>query len=134
MTRASPLVHFGQIDPMKRAGLLLPLLSMAPAAHMTTPPTNCAVVVLRDYELGWAYYAQVRLVPECPEGGSARVRKTSTLSTKINGAPYQPIRPEKGAWIVSKNGDNIPNSMQFTLYNWAWQYSDGKNWVPAATR
>jgi hypothetical protein len=124
---------------MLKLALAALVLGAASAAPLPTvlpppPPTNCPVVVLRDYELGWAYYAQVRLVPECPEGGSARVRKTSTLSTKVNGNPYQPIRPETGAWNVTRQGDNIPNSMQFTLYNWAWEYSDGKHWIFAETR
>ena len=119
---------------MLKLALAALMVGAASAAPLPPIPNNCAVVVLRDYELGWAYYAQVRLVPECPEGGSARVRKTSTLSTKVNGNPYQPIRPEVGAWTVTRHGDNIPNSMQFTLYNWAWQYSDGKNWIFAETR
>jgi hypothetical protein len=119
---------------MLKLALAALLIGAASAAPLPPPPTNCAVVVLRDYELGWAYYAQVRLVPECPEGGSARVRKTSTMSTKVNGNPYQPIRPETGAWNVTRQGDNIPNSMQFTLYNWAWQYSDGQHWIFAETR
>jgi hypothetical protein len=98
------------------------------------PPTYCPVEVLRDYELGWAYYAQLRLTPPCPFGGVGRVRKTSTLSTRAQGNAYQPIRPETGAWTVTASGDNIPRSMQFTLYSWAWQYWTGKTWATAVIR
>jgi hypothetical protein len=116
--------------------LALAALLIGAASAAPSPPAlnTCPVVVLRDYELGWAYYAQIRLASDCPEGGSARVRKSSTLSTKVDRHAYQPIRPETGAWTVNRQGDNIPNSMQFTLYNWVWQFWNGKTWVEAVTR
>jgi hypothetical protein len=126
-----------QTAPMTRPALSFLALGAigAMALALNSPgPELCAVNVFRDYELGWAYYAQVRLAPGCPDGGSARVRKTSTLSTKEKGNTYQPIRPETGAWVVTHNGDDIPSSSQFTLNNWAWQYWTGKTWAAAVVR
>lgn len=108
------------------AGMSLALLLAVPA--LTIPnPQYCAIEVLRDYELVFAYYAVVHLAASCPVAGSARVRKSSLTNVKANGR-YQPINPVKGAWNVYRNSDTIPNAAQFTFNSWEWQYYDGTRW------
>jgi hypothetical protein len=74
------------------------------------PPTYCPVEVLRDYELGWAYYAQLRLTPPCPFGGVGRVRKTYVISAwGISGGLREPeVRPGRRA----DAGDVVSQSRQ----------------------
>ncbi|AWT34594.1 hypothetical protein DM785_02755 [Deinococcus actinosclerus] len=77
-----------------------------------------------DYTLGVTYRASLRLAPECPPGTVLRVRKSSTTSTRQGGAPYQPIKPLKGAWdvgILAKSP--VPREELWTLYSWRWEYS-----------
>ena len=98
----------------------------------------CAVRMLPDYHFGFSYFARLRLDPACPAGGVGRVRKTSTLSTKANGARYQPVKPDGSAqfgglysWTITKSGDNIPPGEEWTFNRWRWEYWDGSRWKVA---
>lgn len=115
--------------------LALGLLLGASAATVPHPaPVYCHISVLRDYELGFAYYARLLLDPDCPAQGQARVRKTSTVSTRRNGAPYQPINPNTGAWTITQNGGNVPPGATFTFNSWVWQEWTGDHWQTVAAR
>ncbi|ULH15985.1 hypothetical protein MF271_04960 [Deinococcus sp. KNUC1210] len=124
---------------MKRLLLALmmvggPLLILAaPLPH--PPPIYCPVIVYRDYDLMFSYYAQFRLPRDCPTGGIARIRKSSTVSTKAQGNPYEPINPQSGAWEVYPNGiDTVPDTAQLTFNSWQWQYWDGLVWQSVEPR
>ena len=106
---------------------LAALMIGAASAAVTDAPTPshyCRLVVYKDYEMGFAYYAQLALAPECTPGQVARVRRSSTLNVIRNGARYQPIDPANGAWEVTATGDNVPNGKQFTYTwsTWDWEY------------
>lgn len=115
--------------PLKLTPLLLGTLMLSQPSP-SPPPTFCEVRILRDYDLALTYFAVFRLASSCPADGVARIRKSNTLSTKANGAPYQPIRPEVGAWTVTKDGTTVPFSARWTLNSWQWQYWDGSLWQP----
>ena len=105
--------------------------SLAPAASV---PPLCRVVIYTDYNAGVGYYAVPQLAPECPGNAVGRLRKSSTLNTRQQGARFQPIRPVTGAWTITFFGDDVPNSEQFVYWfsSWEWQWYDGKRWTPAA--
>ncbi len=109
--------------------LLLALL--AGAAHSdavlgSIPPTppSCRLQVIPDYTLVFVYRAVLRLSPECGFDQALRVRKSSTTNTKRNGAPYQPIRPEVGAWALGRLKSTVPSSQLWTSPSWRWEYND----------
>lgn len=105
------------------------------AAPGTPTPHYCPATVLMDYTLGFSYYAQLQRDASCLPGDVTRIRKTSTLSQVKNGAPYQPIFPLKGAWVIDDLGANtVPHGMQWTLTTWKWQYYDGHVWKNAVTQ
>lgn len=111
--------------------MLASLSAGQPAAlSVPSPPTFCEVRILRDYDVSLTYFAVFRLSSNCPPGGVARVRKSSTMNTKAAGAPYQPIRPEIGAWTVTPDGTTVPFSARWTLNSWQWQCWDGDEWKP----
>jgi hypothetical protein len=109
---------------LKLALAALALGAVSAAADAPTTGHFCRLVVYKDYEMGFAYYAQLALAPECTSGQVARIRRSSTLNVVRNGAPYQPIDPPTGAWEVTAFGDNVPNGKQFTYTtsSWVWQY------------
>ena len=117
------------------AALLTGAASAAPLPPTPAPPL-CRVVVYRDYVFAFGYYAVPNLAPECPPGSTGRLRKSSTLNTKAQGAAFQPIRPDHGAWTVTNSGDDVPNSEQlmYRFSTWEWQYFTGKTWQPAEVR
>lgn len=109
--------------------LLFALLLAAPPA----PPT-CHLQVIPDYTLfGLTYRAVLRPSPGCAYGTVLRVRKSSTLNVKRNGAPYQPILPEVGAWeigvgVTVKNP--VPAKSLWTLSSWRWEWWNPDVWNP----
>lgn len=122
-----------------RTSLLLALLAGAThsSALLSIPaaPPTCRLQIIPDYTLIFAYRAVLRLSPECGFSQSLRVRKSSTTSTKRNGAPYQPIRPEVGAWTLGRLDTTVPENQLWTVWSWRWEYNDpiltkGK-WRPA---
>ncbi len=122
---------------MKHVLLAALTLGAASAAAASSPsPPLCRVVIYRDYVFAFGYYAVPNLAPECPPGSTGRLRKSSTLNTKAQGAAFQPIRPDHGAWTVSSSGDDVPNSEQlmYRFSTWEWQYFTGKTWQPAEVR
>lgn len=106
--------------------LPLTLLLLGAAAGQVTP--LCAVTVSPQVTRGVTYHASIRLAPGCPPGGTARVRKSSTLNTRASGAPYQPIKPEQGAWTVTRTGSTVPIPELWTLFTWQWQFYDPQAW------
>ena len=92
-------------------------------------PSGCYLQVIPDYVLGVIYRPVLRPSPDCPADVSLRVRKTSTLSRKRDGASYQPIIPDGSerydgaySWTLGKFGSTVPSSALWTLYSWRWQY------------
>ena len=113
------------------AGMLL--LPASAKESRATP--YCPVDVFIDYTVGFAYYTQLRLSAGCEPGQVARVRRSSTVSTVRNGAPYQPIDPPKGAWTITATGDDIPNDkpVSYSWSTWVWEYYNAhtKRWERA---
>lgn len=105
-----------------------------PVAAPTPAPIYCPVEVITDNVLPFAFKPVIRLKDGCPWGGHARVRKSSTLNTKRDGAPYQPIRPEQGAWTVTTRTNTIPARELWTLWSWRWEWFDGSRWRAAEVR
>ncbi|AIZ44884.1 hypothetical protein QR90_06840 [Deinococcus radiopugnans] len=104
-------------------------LSLALLAAPPAPP-GCHLQVIPDYTLVVAYRAVLRLSPECGFSETLRVRKSSTTSTRRNGAPYQPIRPEAGAWELGRLKSTVPDRQLWTSWSWAWQWYDAEAWNP----
>ncbi|MBZ9753615.1 hypothetical protein K7W42_22590 [Deinococcus sp. HMF7604] len=125
---------------MRRLLLLLILLPSAALALLVVPPgpPACRLQVVPDYTLGVTFRAALRLAPGCPFGTVLRVRKSSTTSTRRNGAPYQPIKPEQGAWEVGAAGQPlkspVPRSELWTLYTWRWEYNAARAGQPERWR
>ncbi len=94
----------------------------------TPAPTYCRTIVIKDSVLVVAYKPVIRLAPDCPADGQARVRKSSTMNVVRNGAPYQPIRPLQGAWVVTKFSSTIPWNELWTTFTWRWEWWDGMRW------
>ncbi|GGK11879.1 hypothetical protein GCM10008955_01410 [Deinococcus malanensis] len=119
------------LSPLALAGISVQEVPTLPLAPQTPLVKYCAVQIIRDNALIFAYKPVIRLHPSCSRRAQARVRKSSTLNTRRNGAPYQPIRPEKGAWTVTASGTTIPNRDLWTTWSWRWEYWDGTHWRPA---
>ncbi|MVN86921.1 hypothetical protein GO986_09100 [Deinococcus sp. HMF7620] len=125
---------------MHRFLLSLMLLSGVALALLVVPPGPpiCRLQVVPDYTLGVTSRAALRLSPGCAFGTILRVRKSSTTSTRRNGAPYQPIKPEQGAWEVGATGQPlkspVPKSELWTLYSWRWEYNAAKPGQPERWR
>lgn len=130
---------------MHRTTLSLTLLGAAAiaaagmVATIAVPPA-CRLQVIPDYTLAVAYKAVLRLSPGCPDGTVLRVRKSSTMNTVRSGAPYQPIKPLKGAWEVGKRGDvtisQVPVNEVWTVLvpkPWRWEFFQSANgrWTAA---
>ncbi|OLV20117.1 hypothetical protein [Deinococcus marmoris] len=135
---------------MRTSVLLLALLAGAThsgALLNSIPPTpplfafaaasvpDCHLNVFPDYTLGFAYQAFLQPSSDCLFTVSLRVRKTSTISRKRNGAPYQPIIPDGSAryggvysWTLGKYGGTVPRRELWTSYSWKWQWLDGEVW------
>jgi len=67
-------------------------------ALLARPATPCTLTLVPDQVRGVAYHVLLNVSPTCPAETTFRVRKSSTINTKRNGAPYQPIKPLQGAW------------------------------------
>jgi hypothetical protein len=117
------------------AALLIGAAAAAPLPR-SMPPPLCRVVVYRDYDFALGTYWTPRLAPGCPPDGIGRLRKSSTLNTKAQGAAFQPIRPAHGAWTVTSSGDDVPNSEQTSYFwsTWEWQDYEKTGWQKAETR
>ena len=120
---------------MFRPVLAALLLGVTAAAPLPKPPL-CPVVIYRDYSFAVGYYAVPALAPTCPLGSTGRLRKSSTLSLKSQGAKYQPIKPDAGAWNVTFSGDTVPRAEKFVYWfsTWEWQTYDGTHWMPVEVR
>lgn len=113
--------------------LLLSAALALPVAALTLTQLSapiCRLQVIPDYTLGFAYRAVLRPAPGCGETQVLRVRKSSTTSVKRNGAPYQPIKPEVGAWDLGKTVNTVPLSERWTLNSWRWEWYDPAVWNP----
>ena len=115
--------------------LTLAALLLGAASAVPAPPL-CKVVVYRDYTFAVGYYAVPTLAPGCPAHSTGRLRKSSTLNLKEQGAAYQPIKLQSGAWNVTANGDDVPRSERTVYFfsTWEWQTYDGHHWLPAEVR
>lgn len=130
MTRSAlPLLFLGAVA-----------IAAAGVVATTTAPPACRLQVIPDYTLAVAYKAVLRLSPGCPDGTVLRVRKSSTMNTVRSGAPYQPIKPLKGAWEVKKRGDitisQVPVNEVWTVLvpkPWRWEFfqSASGRWTAA---
>jgi hypothetical protein len=109
-------------------GLLLGGVALAAVSTLGAPV--CTLQVIPDYTLGVAYRAVLRPSPGCPLGTELRVRKSSTLNVRRAGAPYQPIKPETGAWLLSRTQTTVPSRELWTLYNWRWEVYDSTAYSP----
>lgn len=103
--------------------LALALLLARPA------PPGCYLQVIPDYTLIVVYRPVLRPSPDCPADVTLRVRKSSTISRKRNGASYQPIIPDGSerydgaySWPLGKFSNGIPRNALWTSYSWEWQY------------
>lgn len=105
------------------AALALPAVALV----AVNQPPGCRLQVIPDYTVGFAYRAVLRPSPGCSIGETLRVRKSSTTSVKRNGAPYQPIKPEVGAWGVGAKV-TVPDRELWTLNSWRWEYYDPDLW------
>lgn len=118
---------------MKRhpALLLLSAALLIPAAAIVvvTSPPGCRLQVVPDYTWAVTYKAVLRLSPGCPDDTALRVRKSSTQNVRRNGAPYQPIKPEQGAWTFGRTS-TVPRNELWTVYSWRWEYYDPEAWNP----
>lgn len=124
--------------------LLFASALLIPVAALTTiPPPACHLQVLPDYVTPISFKAVLRLSPACPAGTVLRVRKSSTLNVKRNGARYQPIRPAVGAWEVGNSYSQVkkpvPYNELFTTRfdssaplgaQWQWEYWSPSEWNP----
>jgi len=118
---------------MFRRPLFLTALLALPGAALVlvtnAAPPACRLQVIPDYVTPVSYQAVLRPSPACQDGTVLRVRKSSTLNTRVNGAPVQPIRPLKGAWEVGKNTlVNAPVPWRelttITVTRWRWEWFD----------
>lgn len=115
---------------MQRTLALAALLSAVGAALAPVPPsTPCTLTLTPDAVRGAQFHARLSLAGSCGHGASFRVRKSSTLNVRRQGAPYQPIKPITGAWTVTPRGSNIPPAELWTLITWRWErfYPDEYN-------
>lgn len=112
-----------------RTFLPLALVLALPALALiaVTAPPGCRLQVIPDYTVGFAYKAVLRPSPGCPAGQTLRVRKSSTTSVKRDGAPYQPIKPIRGAWDVGVQS-TVPERELWTVNSWRWEYYDADAW------
>lgn len=124
--------------------LLFASVLLIPVAALTSGQTHaCRLQVIPDYVTPISYKAVLRLSPACPAGTVLRVRKSSTLNVKRNGAPYQPIRPAVGAWEVGNSYSQVKkpvpyNELLTTRFDsavplgtrWQWEYWSPSEWNP----
>lgn len=99
--------------------LILSLFLAAPA---------CGISLTPQATRGVTYTPLLQVSSTCPPGTAFRVRKSSTLNTKAAGAPYQPIKPQIGAWVVTRKSSTIPVKELSTLFSWRWEFFDAKVW------
>lgn len=112
------------------AALLIPV-----AAQTLLKAPACTLQVIPDYVNPIAFKAVLRLSPACPAGTVLRVRKSSTLNTKAQGAKYQPIKPLAGAWEVGNSyaqvNRPVPDRELWTTQvpgKWRWEWWDASRY------
>lgn len=114
-----------------RAALLLGaalMLSAAPAGALLSAPA-CDIRMSPDRAGPAAtYHATLQVSPACPAAQVFRVRKSSSISLRSRGAPYQPIRPDGSArfeylwsWSVSARASNVPSAELWSSTSWRWE-------------
>ena len=89
------------------------------ASERTAP---CTLVVLRDYDFYFYYYAELRLSSRCNDRLTAlQVRK---VSNTMVGHPPHPLNvwPKGSSWYVTRNGDTVPRAFQVTSKKEHWEY------------
>lgn len=96
------------------------------ALVLATPA--CGITLTPQATRGVTYTAILTVASSCPSGTAFRVRKSSTLNTRAAGAPYQPIKPQTGAWVVTSKTSTIPPGEIYTLFSWRWDVFDPKVW------
>ncbi|AZI41873.1 hypothetical protein EHF33_03165 [Deinococcus psychrotolerans] len=101
--------------------LLVPALIGGALLTQTTP---CTLTVTPDEVRGAAYHVRFTVAASCSADTVFRVRKSSTISTKRRGAPYQPIKPLTGAWEISKTKTTLPTGELWTSILWRWEQFD----------
>ncbi|GGB69662.1 hypothetical protein [Deinococcus soli (ex Cha et al. 2016)] len=123
-----------------RTLLILAVLLLAHAGAQSSAPT-CRLTMTPVSVLGASYKVAFRVDPTCPPTHVFQVRKSSTISTRASGAPYQPIRPDGSAafhyawsWPVSRARVAVPGNELFTLFTWEWQVYDEARWNPITRR
>ena len=117
---------------MNRLPWLLGVGGLTATAALLAPPAppSCHLQVIPDYTVVVAYRAVLRPSPACVWNTVLRVRKSSTLNVIRDGAPYQPIKPERGAWEVASSVQPVtrpvPDQELWTLQRppWRWEWFD----------
>ncbi|UQN10352.1 hypothetical protein [Deinococcus sp. QL22] len=99
--------------------LTLALVLAAPA---------CGISLIPQATRGVTYTPLLQVARTCSPATVFRVRKSSTLNTRAAGARYQPIKPQIGAWVVTKTSSTIPVKELSTLFTWRWEVFDPKVW------
>ena len=119
--------------PLFRTALVLAAGTLTSLPQASSAPPLCHVIILRDYDLAFGYYAVPRLAPSCSAGAVGHLRKSSTLNMHRKGDPVQPVIPLKGYWTVTATGEDVPTDQQFTsgFSSWEWQDSVGGVWRKA---
>ena len=124
---------------MKQLPWLLGVGVLTATAALLAPPLppSCHLQVIPDYSLVVAYRAVLRPAPACSRTTVLRVRKSSTLNVVRRGDPYQPIKPEQGAWEVAGTTQRVtrpvPGRELWTLLRppWRWEWFDETALNPA---
>lgn len=110
-----------------RTALLISALLLAPVALGVTRwiserTAPCTLVVLRDYDFYFYYYAELRLSVRCNDKPTVlQVRK---VSNALTGTPPRPLNvwPKGSVWYVTQHGDTVPRSFQVTAKKEHWEY------------
>lgn len=120
---------------MKRLCLVLGAALALPVAALVIvqSPAACHLQVIPDYDFKFVYTAVLRPSPRCGVDEVLRVRKSSTMNVRRNGAPYQPIKPDGSAkysglysWSLSSLTSNIPPAELNTISSWRWEWYDAQ--------
>ncbi|AWN23996.1 hypothetical protein DKM44_12780 [Deinococcus irradiatisoli] len=98
---------------------------------LVAQPPTCTLTLIPDQVRGVAYHVIFKVAPSCPADAVFRVRKSSTINQKKNGAPYQPIKPLVGAWDIGKTTSTVPGAELWTSLTWQWQVYDEAQLNPA---
>lgn len=105
--------------------MLIPLFLLA-------GPASCQLTLRISEAQAATYRVALIIPPACPPDRVFRVRKSSTLNVKRDGAPYQPIKPTVGAWEISRLKSTVPRAELSGLNTWRWEVWDKSRalWLP----